>query len=392
MTKTDKISSLLHRGVAEIIPANKLKEQLKGSKTLRVKLGIDPTSPDIHIGRAVVLWKLRAFQELGHKAVLIVGDFTGLIGDTSDKEAERPMLSQAEAKKNAATYFKQALKILDPKKTETHFNSKWLKKLDFLEIGKMADQFSLHEFIARENIKKRLDAGKRVGLREVLYPLMQGYDSIAIKADVELGGTDQRFNLLAGRTLQPVYGQAPQAIMTTALLEGTDGRKMSSSWGNTINITDTPENMFGKVMSLPDTLIEKYFLFATPLEEQQIKKILTQNPHPRSRKLELAKTITGLYHGAAAATKAQNDFIARFSNKELPADIPTKKIKAGQYQLSGLMFEAGLVGSKNEAKRLIAQNGVKVGQKVVKDIIIAPGRSPILIQVGKRKLLYIKIK
>jgi tyrosyl-tRNA synthetase len=390
MNKTEKINSLLRRGVEEVIPENKLKELLKAGKPLRVKLGIDPTSPDIHIGRAVVLWKLRAFQELGHKAVLIVGDFTGLIGDTSDKDAERPMLSKQEAKKNAATYLKQAFKILDPKKTETHFNSEWLKKLDFWEIGKMADQFSLHEFIARENIKKRLDGGKRIGLREVLYPLMQGYDSIAIKADVELGGTDQRFNLLAGRTLQPAYGQSPQSIMTVSLLEGTDGRKMSSSWGNTINLTDTAEDMFGKVMSLPDTLTEKYFLFATPLEESEIKKILAKNPHPRDQKLELAQTIVSLYHGASKSIEARSNFIARFSNKELPSDIPIKKIKAGNYQLSSLLFELGLVTSKSEAKRVILQNGVKVNQKVAGDVMVKAGGTPILIQIGKRKLVYIK--
>jgi tyrosyl-tRNA synthetase len=390
MNKTEKIDSILRRNVEEIIPLNNLKEQLKGRKVLRVKLGIDPTSPDLHIGRAVVLWKLRAFQDLGHKAILIVGDFTGLIGDASDKDSERPMLSKEEVKKNAATYFKQAFKILDPKKTETYFNSKWLKKLDFLEIGKMADQFSLHEFIARENIKKRLDAGKRIGLREVLYPLMQGYDSIAIKADVELGGTDQRFNLLAGRTLQPAYGQPAQTIMTTTLLEGLDGRKMSSSWGNTINLTDTAENMFGKIMSLPDSLIEKYFLFATPLEESAIKKILAKSRHPRDQKLELARAITGLYHGSAAAEKAANNFIARFSNKELPANIPTKKVKAGSHQLSALLFEVGLASSKSEARRLIAQNGVKVNQGTAKDILIETGSAPILLQVGKRKLLYVK--
>lgn len=390
MNKTEKIISLLTRGVEEIIPEAKLKEQLKKGKPLRVKLGIDPTSPNLHIGRAVVLWKLRAFQDLGHKAILIVGDFTGLIGDTSDKDAERPMLSKVEVKKNAATYFKQAFKILDPKKTETHFNSKWLQKLGFLEIGKMADQFSLHEFIARENIKKRLDGGKRIGLREVLYPLMQGYDSVAIKADVELGGTDQRFNLLAGRTIQPAYSQPAQIIMTTSLLEGTDGRKMSSSWGNTINLTDTAENMFGKVMSLPDSLIEKYFLFATSLDEKEIKKILTKNTHPRDQKLQLAISITSLYHPKTDAIKAHDNFISRFSNKELPTDIPVKKIKAGKYQLSAVLFEVGLATSKSEARRLILQNGVKINQVVAKDIVIEAGKSPILIQVGKRKLLYIK--
>src|SRR4029079_2325661 len=202
MNKEEQIQELLTRGVEEVIDRKHLAESLNGKKKLRVKLGIDPTSPNLHIGRAVVLWKLRQFQDLGHTAVLIVGDFTGLIGDTSDKDADRPMLTEKQIKENMKTYLEQAFKILDPKKTETHFNSKWLAKLGFLEIGKMADLFGLHEFEARENISKRLKAGKRVSLREIMYPLMQGYDSVAIKADVELGGTDQRFNLLAGRTLQ----------------------------------------------------------------------------------------------------------------------------------------------------------------------------------------------
>jgi tyrosyl-tRNA synthetase len=388
MNKNEQINSLLSRGVEEIIPEANLREMLRGNKKLRVKLGIDPTSPSLHIGRSVVLWKLRAFQDLGHTVVLIVGDFTGLIGDTSDNDAERPMLSPAEVKKNSATYFKQAFKILDPKKTETHYNSKWLKQLGFLEIGRMADQFSLHEFIARENIKRRLDGGKRIGLREVLYPLMQGYDSIAIRADVELGGTDQRFNLLAGRTLQPAYGQKPQAILTTPLLEGLDGRKMSSSWGNTINLTDSPEDMFGKTMSLDDALVEKYFLLATPMPEKEIKQLMKTVSHPRDRKLRLAFTITELYHGKLQAKKAQDDFIARFSKKELPSDIPTKKIKAAT-QLSTLLVDLGMATSKSEARRLISQNGVRVNQEVSADIIIEPKKSPMLIQVGKRKLIKI---
>lgn len=390
MQKTDKIHSLLSRGVEEVIPSADLKKRLQGKKPVRIKLGIDPTSPDLHIGRSVVLWKLRAFQDLGHKIIFIVGDFTGLIGDTSDKDAERPMLSPAVVKKNAATYFKQAFKILDPKKTETYFNSKWLKKLGFLEIGKMADAFSLHEFIARENIKKRLDGGKRIGLREVLYPLMQGYDSVAVKADVELGGTDQRFNLLAGRTIQPLYGQQPQAIMTTVLLEGTDGRKMSSSWGNTINLTDSAENMFGKLMTIGDSLIEKYFLLATPLDESEIKKILAGSKNPRDQKLSLAETITALYHGEKTAKAARDGFISRFSNKQLPADIPTTKVKAGIYQLSALLFDLNLVASKSEARRVIAQNGVKVNQKVSGDVPLTIGGTAILIQVGKRKAVYVK--
>ena len=260
-TKIDKnkINEILTRGVSETIDKENLKKKLMSGRKLRVKLGIDPTSPNIHIGRSVVLLKLRDFQELGHQIILIIGDFTGMVGDTSDKDTERPMLSEEQVKKNMKSYVEQASKILDIKKAEIEYNSKWLKRLGFGDIGRMANQFSLGEFIARENIRKRLDEQKPVSLRELVYPLMQGYDSVAIKADVELGGTDQRFNLLAGRTIQALYGQEPQDILMTNLIAGTDGRKMSSSWGNTINVTGEPKDMFGKVMSTTDELIIPYF-------------------------------------------------------------------------------------------------------------------------------------
>jgi tyrosyl-tRNA synthetase len=312
------------------------------------------------------LWKLRAFQDLGHTVTFIVGDFTGQIGDTSDKDAERPMLEEQKIKENLKTYFAQAFKILDKSKTETYYNSKWLKKLGFMEVGRMADVFSVNEFISRELIAKRLDGGKRVSLRELLYPLMQGYDSVAVKADVELGGTDQRFNLLAGRAIQPLYKQQPQAIMTLELMEGLDGRKMSSSWGNVINILDTPEDMFGKVMSLRDDLIEKYFVFATQVPMDKIEKIMKASDNPRDAKLVLAETLTTMYHDTAKAKKAKVAFINQFTNKELPSNIETKNLKPGLYDLIQLLVDTGLVSSKGEARRLIEQNGVKVNQKAVK--------------------------
>src|SRR3989339_1084261 len=236
-TDPQKIEELLTRGVDQIVDRDNLEKKLKSGRQLRVKLGIDPTSPHIHLGRATAIWKLRELQDLGHQIVFIIGDFTGVIGDTSDKSSERPMLSKAQVKKNMKDYVEQAAKILDIKKCEVHYNSKWLGKMNFAEVGELADQFSLAEFIARENIKKRLDAGTRVSLREILYPLMQGYDSVMVKADVELGGTDQRFNLLAGRKLQEHFKQQPQDIIMTVLMEGADGRKMSSSWGNTIDLS-----------------------------------------------------------------------------------------------------------------------------------------------------------
>lgn len=390
MNKTEIITELLTRGVDTVIQKADLEKKLKSGKELRVKLGIDPTSPNIHIGRAVVLWKLRAFQELGHKVVFIVGDFTGLIGDTSDKDAERPMLSEAQVKANLKSYFDQAGKIIDKSKAEMHYNSKWLKKLGFLEIAKMAEAFGLHEFSSRELIKRRLDAGKRVSVRELLYPLMQGYDSVAVKADVELGGTDQTYNLLAGRTIQSSYNQEPQNIVTMQLLEGTDGRKMSSSWGNVVNITDASTDMFGKIMSIPDSLIEKYFFLATRIPVKEVKSIITSNKNPRDQKILLAKEIVVQYHSKKDADAAEKSFISQFSNKELPSDIPTKKIPAGSYKASELLFALEMVTSKTEARRLLDQKGVKVnGETVGEGEIKITGKGDMIIQVGKRKFVKI---
>ena len=385
------IEDILTRGVEEVVDGKQLQELLASGKKLRIKLGIDPTSPSIHLGRAVVLWKLRAFQELGHTVVFIVGDFTGIIGDTSDKDSERPMLSEEEIKINLKTYFSQASKIIDKSKSEMHYNSKWLKKLGFAEIGFMANAFGLHEFEARENISLRMKAGKRVSLKELLYPLMQGYDSVAVKSDVELGGTDQRFNLLAGRTIQKLYNQKPQHILTTQLLEGTDGRKMSSSWGNVINITDEPENMFGKVMSVPDNFVEKYFLFATRASQLEIQEIFKSGHGPRELKLLLAERVTSLYHGEKKAIEAKESFISQFSKGELPKDIAVKNLPKGVYLLVDVLVLTGLSASKSEARRLIGQNGVKVNRQIPNlNTLTLDGKTEFIIQVGKRNFLKIK--
>jgi tyrosyl-tRNA synthetase len=391
MNKKEQIEELLTRGVEEIIQKPHLETALKSGKKLRIKLGIDPTSPNIHIGRAVVLWKLRAFQELGHKVIFIVGDFTGLIGDTSDKESERPQLSEAQVKANLKSYFKQAFLILDKSKTETHYNSKWLKKLGLRELGKLANAFGLHEFSSRELIKKRLDLGKRVSVRELLYPLMQGYDSIAVKANVELGGTDQRYNMLAGRVLQPLYNQAPQDIMMFSLLEGTDGRKMSSSWGNVINITESPNEMFGKVMSVNDDLIKKYFTLATRMPLAEVEKVIKNNKNPRDQKIILAEDLTSLYHGKQKAVLAKQSFVSQFSNKQLPDKISEVSIAKGIYQTADLLLKLKLVESKSEARRIIEQNGLKVdGQLFKESSIEIKQKNHLLIQVGKRRFIRIK--
>lgn len=390
MTKQEQIQELLTRGVVEVIDRKHLEEKLKSGKKLRVKLGIDPTSPNIHIGRAVSLWKLRAFQDLGHTAVFIVGDFTGVVGDSSDKDAERPMLTREQVKKNSTSYFEQAYKILDKKKTEVHFNSEWLEKLGFMELARIANLFGLHEFESREVIAKRMKAGKRVSFHELLYPLMQGYDSVAVKAGLELGGTDQRFNLLTGRRIQPLYKQEPQDIMMMDLMEGTDGRKMSSSWGNVINLTDAPADMFGKVMSIKDELIEKYFLLATRMPVAGVKKVFKDRSNPRDQKLVLAWEITSLYHGAEGADGAKQAFVSQFSNKELPQDIPVKKVKAAKVSISELLALTGLAPSKTEARRLIAQKGVRLnGQVILADRQFTPGKQEQLLQVGKRKFVKI---
>ena len=387
----DTIEELLSRSVEEIIDREDLTKALRSKKKLRVKLGIDPTSPNIHIGRAGALWLLRAFQDLGHTVVFIVGDFTALIGDTSDKETERPMMTEAQVKKNIKTYFQQAAKIIDPKKAEMHYNSKWLKKLGFKEIGELADLFGLHEMESRENIALRLKAGRRVSVRELLYPIMQGYDSVAVKADVEIGGTDQKFNLLAGRVIQKHYGQKPQNVITRTLMEGTDGRKMSSSWGNVIKITDEPNDMFGKVMSLPDSLIEKYFILATRVPQEEIKNIISAHSNPRDQKLRLALEITKLYHGEKKSQAAMQSFISQFTNKQLPTNIGIKKIPAGTYGAAELAVISGLAASKSEARRLLEQHGIKIDQKVAgTELVILDGKKEILLQVGKRKFIRLK--
>lgn len=383
-TDSKKIKELLTRGVDGVIDMESLEKKLKSGKELRVKLGIDPTSPNIHIGRSVPLLKLRDFQELGHKIVLIIGDFTGVIGDTSDKDSERPMLDEEVIQKNLKNYIAQAEKVIDISKCEVNYNSKWLDKLSYREIGKQADAFSLNEFISRENIKKRFDSGKRISLRELLYPLMQGYDSVAVKADVEIGGTDQRFNLLAGRELQRQYGQEPQDIVMNPLIEGLDGRKMSSSWGNVINLFDTANDMYGKVMSLKDEYIIKYFTLTTRVDMSEIQKFekeLKAGKNPKDYKMKLAFEIVRFYHSEEDAEKAEEYFIKTFSKKETPDILP--EIKPSKYDIVTILVESGLAPSKSEAHRVVEQSGVKVNEEVISDPkkIIKAGD---VVQKGKR--------
>lgn len=366
ITDQNKIDEILTRGVEEVIEREDLKKKLESGKQLRIKLGIDPTSPNIHIGRSIPLLKLKDFQDLGHQVVFIIGDFTGVIGDTSDKVSERPMLDREKVTENMKNYVAQAAKILDIDKCEIRYNSEWLGKLTYGDIGEQADQFSLAEFIARDNIRRRLDAGTRVSLRELLYPLMQGYDSVAIKSDVELGGTDQRFNLLAGRKLQEHYKQEAQNIIMGPLLEGTDGRKMSSSWGNTINLSAEPNDMFGKVMSVADEFIIKYFTLTTRVPLAEIKKMeedMKSGANPRDLKMRLAYEIVRMYHGEEAAKREQENFINTFSQKQLPTDIP--EVAPTAYDIATLLVEAKICKSKSEARQVVDQGGVKVNEEKV---------------------------
>ncbi len=393
--REQKIEELLSRGVAEVIDREHLKARLLAGEKLRVKLGIDPTSPNIHLGRSIPLLKLRDFQELGCDVILIVGDFTGIIGDTSDKESERPMLSRKVITENLKTYVDQAAKLLHIDQVEVRYNTEWLGKLTYQEIGEQADQFSLAEFIARENVKKRLEAGKRISLRELLYPLMQGYDSVVVQADVELGGTDQRFNLLAGRTLQPQYDQAPQDILMTNLILGTDSRKMSSSWGNTINLTDASNDMFGKVMSIPDELIETYFVHCTRVPLQEAKEIVAL-PNPRDAKLRLAEEIVKMYHGTDEAKKAVEYFVETFSKGQLPENIPEQKVCWSEAlnaheTILDYIIGAGFASSRGEARRKIEQGGVYIdGVRMIETRLLNPDTdNGKVLQVGKKDFVRI---
>src|SRR3989344_1391981 len=391
MTTAEKIEEILTRGVSEVIHKDILTKKLLEGQPLRIKFGTDPTSPNIHLGRATVLWKLRDLQELGHTIVFIIGDFTGVIGDTSDKDSERPMLSREVVEHNLTTYFEQAGKILDMSKVETHRNTEWLEKLGYREIGEHPDIFSLSDFIARDNIKRRLGAGKRVSLRELLYPLMQGYDSVAIKADVEIGGTDQKFNILAGRKFQEHFGLPPQNIMTLNLIEGLDGRKMSSSWGNSINLMDGANDMFGKVMSLRDELIVKYFVHATRVPMEQIARIeegLKKGDNPRDAKILLAEEIVTLYHGRDEAVRAREAFIDTFQKKEIPDDVLEIPVSLDMMMADVLIAEK-LVSSKTEWRTLVEEGAVKKltkeGEEKITDakITMIPG----VYKIGKRRFV-----
>ncbi len=359
-TNSQKIEEILTRGVEEIIEKDSIIKKLQSGKQLRIKFGIDPTGPKIHIGRAFQFWKLRDFQDLGHKIVLIIGDFTAQIGDASDKQAMRKVLTEKEIKKNLKNYLSQISKILDIKKVEVRYNSEWFKKMKIKDFVALQMIFTAQQTIQRRNFKERWDEGKPIGLHELDYPLFQGYDSVAIKSDVEIGGSDQLFNLQAGREIQKFFKQNPQDIMTSKMLNGLDGRKMSTSWGNIITIVDEPGNMFGKVMSMKDELIDEYFELTTRLSESEISDIKKSSDNPRNIKAELAKEIVKIYHGEKEAQKAEEEFNKIFRDKELPGDMPVFSTDKKTYPILDLLCDTKLAPSKSEARRLVEGNAVEV--------------------------------
>ncbi len=391
------IKDLLTRAVAEAIDKEHLSQRLERGDKLRIKLGIDPTSPDIHLGHAVLFWKLRQFQELGHTIVLIIGDATAQVGDPTGKNVTRPILTQAEVEAHAATYLKQIAKILDIDKVEVRYNSEWFKKANFTDLIKLMGQFTAAQILERDDFQQRLEAGNDIHMHELFYPMMQAYDSVMIKADLECGGTDQRFNILAGRSLQKKMGQRPQDMLVVPLLVGTDGvKKMSKSLGNYIGITEPAEPMYGTVMSIPDQLIIDYFSLATQVPSGALDQLRVElaSPHtnPRDLKMQLAREIVSLYHGPAQATRAEAAFVAQFQKGQLPLDIKERKMAASYKTGILAVMDTGLVASNSEARRLIDQGGVRIDQTVIDDPL-APVKlkKGMIIQIGKRRFIKVKL-
>ncbi|MDP3245322.1 MAG: tyrosine--tRNA ligase [bacterium] len=371
-TDPKKINELLTRGVEEVIVKEHLKKLLLSGERLRVKFGIDPTAPDIHLGHTVPLRKLRQFQEMGHRVVLIIGDFTATIGDPSARSEARQTLSQEQVRENMKDYLTQAGKVIDLDKTEVRYNNEWYGQASVLKLYELTSKVSVQRAMERDDFQKRIKQGRDVTVLELLYPLLQGYDSVMVKAQVELGGNDQKFNLLMGRRVQRAYKMAEQDIMTFWLLEGTDGiHKMSKSLGNYIALNDQPEDMYGKIMSIPDDLIVKYFLLLTDLSFKETEEMLKQyrttgfDWKPRDKKARLAREIISMYHNKKAAMAAEKEFERRFQKKAAPENMP--QIKPTVYDIVTALVESKICSSKSEARRVIAQGGVKINDKKVVD-------------------------
>ncbi len=390
---------LISHGVADLLPEDEFKKKLEKSVAtntpLIVKLGLDPTAPDIHLGHTVVLRKLKLFQDFGHKVIILIGDFTARIGDPTGKSVTRPPLTEEQVITNAKTYQEQIFKVLDPEKTEVRFNSEWLSKLDFADVLKLASKYTVARMLERDDFHKRYTEGRPISIHEFMYPLMQGYDSIALKADVEFGGTDQTFNLLMGRHLQGEEGMPEQTIITMPILEGLDGvQKMSKSLGNYIGISEAPSEMYGKAMSIPDELMMRYFMLVTDMsieEQEQLSKDLESGAaHPRDVKMKLAHTIVRLYHGEEAANFGQDEFVRVFQKHAMPTDIPEYKVAITEEPIfvPQLLSDAGLTASNGEARRSIKAGAFKIdGEKCNEEHIVL--KDGMVLQVGKRKFIKI---
>jgi tyrosyl-tRNA synthetase len=393
--------NLLKRGTIEILSeaelAEKLTEAADSSRQLRIKLGLDPTSPDIHLGHTVVLRNLRQFQDMGHKAVLIIGDYTARIGDPTGQNSTRPMLSAEQIEENAKTYFQQAGKIVDTseEKLEVRYNSEWLSGMNLMELIQLVAKKTVTQMLQRDSFKKRIQADEDVYMHEFLYPLMQGYDSVVIKSDVELGGTDQTFNNLVGRDIQRSYGQAPQIVITTPILVGLDGaEKMSKSKGNYISVTDEPSDMFGKVMSISDDMMENYFTLLTDFSQERIAELADgERTHPKQAKVLLGKTIVKQFYNEATAELAAAEFDKVFAKGQLPDDIDEVEIKAKPIMAGKLVLACGLTPSGGEAKRMIKSSAVSIdGQKITDPNAMITPANGMIIQVGKRRFAKIKVQ
>ncbi|GAA0714129.1 tyrosine--tRNA ligase [Paraclostridium ghonii] len=401
MKSIDEQIRIISKGVDEIIGLedlkNKLEKSQKESKPMTIKLGLDPSAPDIHLGHTVVLRKMKQLQDLGHKVVIIIGDFTGKIGDPTGKSKARKALSTEQVLENAKTYEEQILKVLDKDKTEIVFNSKWLSKLNFEEVISLASTTTVARMLEREDFKKRYESQTPISLHEFFYPLMQGFDSVEINADIELGGTDQRFNVLMGRTLQKEFDQEPQVTIFMPLLEGLDGKdKMSKSLGNYIGIDEKANVMYEKAMNIPDELIIKYFELVTDIHPDIVDKIkidLNENKvNPRDIKMDLAKEIVRLYHGEEKADEAENRFKEVFQKGQIPNDIKIVEVLKSDFDLLDELVKNKLVSSKSEVRRLIAQGGIKVNNEKLVDINEMDIKDTMIVQVGKKKFIKICIK
>ncbi len=392
---------LLSRGTVEIFTQAELGQRLtdaaKAGRQMRIKLGLDPTSPDIHLGHTVVLRKMRQFQDLGHKAVLIIGDYTARIGDPTGQNTTRPMLSPEQIERNAKTYFEQAGKILDtdPAKLEVRHNSEWLADLRLADTIRLAATMTVARMLERDTFEIRYKRGDPIGVHDFLYPLMQGYDSVMVRSDVELGGTDQTFNNLVGRDLQRVNNQPPQIVITTPILVGLDGKeKMSKSKGNYVGVTDTPADMFGKIMSISDAMMENYFTLLTALPVEQIAELTNSNKtHPKQAKVLLGKTIVAQFYGLAAAEAAAAEFDKIFAQGQLPEDMPECSLPSAPLLLKNLLTACKLVETSGEAKRMVQQGGVSIdGQKATDANAEVTPRDGMVIQVGKRRFARLRVK